>query len=107
MEKFLKEYVKNPSFREGLKISDKCNIDLVPLAQGEYNVNYSFSHPESGKKLLLRVNTGSQMHLDDQIGYEFSALKELENSGRTPKAYYLDSANNILVMEWLTVDSES
>ena len=101
MKDFLKQYIKSEIFTNSLKIPSGSNIDLVPLAQGEYNVNYSFTHPESGKKLLLRVNTGSQMHLDDQIGYEFSALKELENSGRTPKAYFLDSANNILVMEWL------
>ena len=101
MEKFLNEYVKSPSFREGLKISENSNIELVPLGQGEYNVNYSFVHPHTGQKLLIRKNTGSQLHLADQIGYEFSALKDLEISGRTPKAYYCDSENSILVMEWL------
>ena len=74
--------------------------DFTPLGQGEYNVNYTFDHPD-GRKLVLRINRGSQMHLADQIGYEFSALKALENSGRTPKALFCDSAHHCLVMEHL------
>ena len=35
--------------------------------EGEYNVNYSFRHPETGQRLVLRLNTGSQMHLEHQI----------------------------------------
>ena len=57
------------------------------LAQGEYNRNYTFIHPITGKKLVLRINFGSQMHLKDQIIYEYKALKLLENSGRTPKSH--------------------
>ena len=79
-------------------------LDAVPeftlLGQGEYNVNYTFDHPD-GRRLVLRINRGSQMHLPDQIGYEFSALKALEASGRTPKALFCDSAHNCLVMEHL------
>ena len=41
------------------------------------------------------------MHLDDQIGYEFNALRALEQSGRTPKALFCDSGRNCLVMEHL------
>ena len=74
--------------------------DFTPLGQGEYNVNYTFDHPD-GRKLVLRINRGSQMHLADQIGYEFSSLKALENSGRTPKALFCDSAHHCLVMEHL------
>ncbi len=101
MEKFLSEYVNSPAFKDSMEIAQNSHIELVPLGQGEYNVNYSFIHPETGKKLVLRHNTGSQLHLDDQIGYEFSALRDLEPSGRTPKAYFCDSGNNLLVMEWL------
>ncbi len=105
-KKLLEQYTKSPVFTETLKISQNSNIELVPLGQGEYNVNYSFFHPESGKRLLLRVNTGSQLHLDDQIEYEFSALQNLYPSGRTPKAYFCDNSRSILphgamVMEWL------
>lgn len=41
---------------------------------------------------LLRVNKGSQMHLADQIGYEFAALRLLEPSGRTPRATFVDGS---------------
>ena len=74
--------------------------DFHPLGQGEYNTNYIFRHPD-GRKLVLRINTGSQMHLDDQIGYEFSALRALEPSGRTPRAIFCDPSMHCLVMEHL------
>ena len=32
----------------------------------------------TGKKLLLRVNCGSQMHLEHQIEYEAHALRLME-----------------------------
>jgi hypothetical protein len=76
------------------------------LAQGEYNVNYRFTHPADGRRLLLRVNCGSQMHLEDQIGYEYRALKMLEITGRTPRVFYVDGSkkyldHGVLVMEEL------
>ena len=74
--------------------------DFIPLGQGEYNVNYAFDHPD-GRKLVLRINRGSQMHLPDQIEYEFHALKALEESGRTPRAIFCDTSMNCLVMERL------
>lgn len=105
-KKLLVQYTKSPVFTEALKISQNSNIELVPLGQGEYNVNYIFSHPGTGKRLLLRINTGSQLHLDDQIEYEFSALQNLYSSGRTPKAYFCDNSRSliphgVMVMEWL------
>ena len=55
---------------------------------------------------MLRVNCGSQMHLENQIQYEYEALKLLESSGRTPKVYYVDGSlsklsHGVLVMEYL------
>ena len=91
-------FLKSPAFLEPLGL--ETAPDFTPLGQGEYNINYTFSHPD-GRRLVLRINRGSQMHLDDQIGYEFSALKALEESGRTPKAIFCDRAHNCLVMEHL------
>lgn len=108
MERFtgLKEYIQTEEFKESLGIPHREEIECRLLAQGEYNVNYLFLHPVSGKRLVLRVNTASQMHLDDQIGYEYHALRLLEDSGRTPKALYVDGSRKkldagILVMEFL------
>ena len=92
------EFLKSPAFLEPLGL--EAVPDFAPLGQGEYNVNYTFDHPD-GRKLVLRINQGSQMHLDDQIGYEYNALKALEASGRTPKALFCDSTHNCLVMEHL------
>jgi aminoglycoside phosphotransferase (APT) family kinase protein len=83
-------------------ISRRAKLEF--LAQGEYNINYLISDGE--EKYVLRVNLGSQMHLDDQIGYEFSALKTLAPSGVTPRPFYLDNSKEkidygLLVMEYL------
>lgn len=100
------DYIKNPEYRLAMQLPDEVVEEYELLGHGEYNFNYIFTHPEWGKKLLLRVNTGSQMHLNRQIEYESHALKLLEGSGRTPKIYYVDgslkySKYGISVMEFL------
>lgn len=87
--------------REQMGIPQGVEVPFSKLGQGEYNVNYLFTHPVTGQQLVLRYNTGSQMGLADQIGYEFYALQLLCHSGRTPQPYYLDSQRRLLVMEYL------
>lgn len=99
-------YVKSPRYRNALSLPPDVTETYTLLAQGEYNRNYVWTHPVSGKKLLLRINFGSQMHLADQIGYEYHALSLLEQSGRTPHAYYVDGSRaelseGVMVMEFL------
>ena len=98
--------IKSREYREGLGLPDNVEEKYEMLAAGEYNVNLSFIHPVTGKKLVLRINQGSQMHLDNQIEYEANTLHLLQNSGRTPKLYYVDGSKKyldkgILVMEYL------
>jgi aminoglycoside phosphotransferase (APT) family kinase protein len=60
------------------------------LARGEYNLNYLV---RAGKeKVVFRVNMGTQIDRDDQIQYEFAALKLLEGSGVTPIPYFVDDS---------------
>ncbi len=104
--KGLKEYAKGAAYRDALGIPADAQVLYEPLAQGEYNINYMFRHPSTGKRLVLRVNTGSQMHLENQIEYEYHALKLLESSGRTPVPVYVDGSKKyldygVLVMEFL------
>lgn len=104
--KGLKEYVAWEPYRKALGLPGEVTEQYRLLAQGEYNRNYLFTHPVTGKKLLLRVNCGSQMHLENQIQYEYDTLKLLENFGRTPRAYYADGSlkklpHGVLVMEFL------
>lgn len=102
----LQAYLQSKAFLHPLGLPAGTTLNISPLGQGEYNQNFLFIHPLTGQKLVLRINTGSQMHLDNQIEYEFSALKNLEPSGRTPKAFFYDNTRLILphgtlVMEWL------
>ncbi len=102
----LKEYVASKEYRKALGLPEVITEEYRMLAQGEYNRNYVFCHPVSGQKLVLRINFGSQMHLKDQIGYEYQALKLLAGSGRTPRPLYVDGSRRnlpygVMVMEFL------
>ena len=108
--KGLKEYVETISYKEGIGIpkalAEKTRITYHPLAQGEYNINFWFVHPLTGQKMVLRVNTGSQMHLEHQIEYEYHALDVLQESGRTPRPVFVDGRKEqlpygVMVMEFL------
>jgi aminoglycoside phosphotransferase (APT) family kinase protein len=74
------------SVRMGIDLS--C-ATVSPLAQGEYNLNYLVSAP-GAPKLVLRVNVGTQIEREDQIYYEYQALRLLQESGVTPRPYYVD-----------------
>lgn len=63
-------------------ISQSENVKL--LGKGEYNSNYLIDD-----NYLIRIARGSQMHLDNQIEYEYNALQFLEKSNVTAKAYDL------------------
>ena len=63
----LEEYIKSEKYRERLGLPKEKTEEYRLLAQGEYNRNYVFTHPVTGQKLLLRVNFGSQMHLENQF----------------------------------------
>ncbi|NLK66404.1 MAG: DUF2064 domain-containing protein [Campylobacteraceae bacterium] len=78
--------------------------EISHLASGEYNSNFIFK--DGSKKRIFRVNHASQMELDEQISYEYKALKILESSGVTPKVYKLFEKspylpNGALTMEFL------
>ena len=91
-------FLNSEAFMAPLDIPEGTKLDFSVLGQGEYNLNYVFTHPVSGEKLVLRINTGSQMHLEDQISYEFSALEGLAVSGRTPKPIACFPERGMLVM---------
>ena len=63
-------------------ISQSENVKL--LGKGEYNSNYLIDDD-----YLIRIARGSQMNLDNQIEYEYNALKFLEKSNVTAKVYDL------------------
>ena len=106
MTEGLRGYVETEGYRRALGLPAEVQEEYTLLAQGEYNRNYVFTHPVTGERLVLRINFGSQMHLDHQIEYEYNALKLLEESGRTPRPFYVDGSlkdftNGVMVMEYL------
>lgn len=106
MKETIAELINSPEYRNALGLPDADEEEYRLLARGEYNINYLFTHPVTGKELLLRVNAGSQMHLDRQIEYESHALELLKGCGRTPEVLYTDGSKRyidrgILVMEYL------
>lgn len=89
--KGLNEYVKNEKYRKALNLPNEQEEEYTMLAQ-ESIILITASRIQRQEKLLLRVNCGSQMHLENQIGYECHALQLLEASGRTPKVLYVDGS---------------
>ncbi len=102
----LEEYIRQPHYRKGMGLPEEVTEEYHMLAQGEYNRNYWFIHPATGKKMVFRINYGSQMHLSNQIEYEYKALELLKESGRTPAPVYVDGSftymeQGVMVMEYL------
>lgn len=97
------KYVQSRQWRDICGISEE-DFKVLPLARGEYNLNYLLRGKE--KSLVFRVNMGTQIDRDDQIIYEFKTLKLLQNSGVTPVPCYVDDSRNLLdrgicIMEYL------
>jgi fructosamine-3-kinase len=105
MQKINLNNIKNNSdFRERFGMDE--TDEFVLLGHGEYNINYIFNSKTYNKKLVLRIATASQMHLENQITYEFKALDLLKNTSVTPKPIYFDDSKllipyGFLVMEYL------
>ena len=106
MDAALQQYISSRVYREALGLPEGTSEEYRLLAQGEYNRNYAFIHPVTGRELVLRVNHGSQMHLDHQIEYEANALRHIAASGRTPSVIFADGSEaapggGVLVMDKL------
>ena len=98
------QYLNSVEFKKKMSIPNESHVNYQFLAQGEYNLNLLFSHPVTSIKYVLRLNYGSQMHLTNQITYEYQALKLLESSRRTPKAYFVDESKTYLDKDALVMD---
>lgn len=87
---------RSRAFREELSIPKGAAVDLAPLGQGEHNANFTFAHPSSGVRYVLRVNYASQLGLDNQVAYEATALRALEPCGRAPKVLLCDDSREAI-----------
>jgi aminoglycoside phosphotransferase (APT) family kinase protein len=82
----------NVELRRAIGASASALLEPHCLGAGEHNVNYWFREPGSGRKYVLRVNVAAQPFHDNQVAYEFAALRALEESGCTPKPVFLDDS---------------
>lgn len=92
VNRYLKE---NDDLRHALDIAEDVKLVARPLGKGEHNENYLFTEPDTSRAFVLRVNVLPQPFHDNQVAYEFAALKELEPSGCTPKPLYLDDSDEL------------
>ncbi|MGM0369568.1 MAG: aminoglycoside phosphotransferase family protein [Bacillota bacterium] len=98
--KRVESYVQQQRFIEQLDFNQQPSVSF--LAQGEYNLNFLVE--TDNKKVVLRLNTGSQMNLDNQIKYEYNALEYLEESGVTPQPLFLDDSQSELPLGMLVMN---
>jgi aminoglycoside phosphotransferase (APT) family kinase protein len=90
---------------------DQGWVDAEPqvrfLAAGEYNRNFLVE--SGGRRLVFRINHGSQLGLADQIGYEYNVLRCVAPSGVTPRPLCVHAGpepfgGGVMLMEWLPGD---
>ena len=87
IERYLNE---NASLKRAVGIDEHAELRPRHLGQGEHNLNYRFDDPATGRAFVLRVNVASQPFHENQVAYEFGALRALAPCGRTPQPLYLD-----------------
>jgi aminoglycoside phosphotransferase (APT) family kinase protein len=100
----VESYLKEDPLRDIPGWDPTAPFETLPLAQGEYNLNYIVQ--QAGRRWVLRVNIGSQIQRDDQIVYEYNALCLLAGTGVTPHPYAVDDSREplpygVLAMSYL------
>lgn len=87
----LESVVLSPRFREFAGFPSNYSEKYEFLASGEYNMNFLVTVDGWEKSLVLRVERGSQLGLENQIAYEINALMCLHISARTPVVIVADT----------------
>ncbi len=102
----VRDYLKQKCLKEVPEMAFLAGQDFTvsPLAKGEYNLNYLLISEKN--QLVFRVNMGTQINRDDQVVYEYKALQLLQQSGVTPKPFFVDDSRSLIdrgisIMEYL------
>jgi aminoglycoside phosphotransferase (APT) family kinase protein len=100
----IRDYLENGNW-EDVPVMKGLKFEVYPLARGEYNLNYLIV--SNSRKLVFRVNIGTQINRDDQILYEYKALELLKYSGVTPRPHFVDDSRRffdrgILIMDYIS-----
>jgi aminoglycoside phosphotransferase (APT) family kinase protein len=83
-------YMDTPERRTHLGFAADAPLTISVLAQGEYNLNYLVAC--GARRVVARINTGTQTAQSDQIGYEYRALEFLRPAGIAPEPFLLDNS---------------
>src|SRR5438105_8730097 len=86
----VRTYLDRPERRARIGFGPDDPLEITILAQGEYNLNYLVASGE--RRVVARINTGTQIGAGDQIGYEYRALEFLRPAGIAPTPYLLDNS---------------
>ena len=97
MEKLIRDFLLDRAWVDG-------EPEVSFLAAGEYNQNYLVRCAQ--QRRVFRINRGSQLGLDDQIGYEFRVLRCVAPSGVTPRPLRVHAdpepfGGGVMLMEFL------
>ena len=82
----------NEALHEALETNAGDCSDLHPLGEGEHNLNFWFCDAVTDRKFVLRINVAAQPFHQNQVRYEYEALRALEPSGRAPQPFYVDDS---------------
>lgn len=101
-KKIIQEYVVKEKLWELFPLEKNFQVSF--LAQGEYNKNYILA--DKYHTYVFRINFGSQIVTNSQIDYEFQTLKCIQESGVTPRVFFVDGSKKnfsqgVLIMEFL------
>ncbi len=97
-DKRIAEFVRNGGLDPVLGGGEKS---VSFLAAGEYNRNYKVT---ANADYVLRLNTGSQIPVENQIAYEYESLRVLEESGVTPRVFAMDRSRVEWPFDWLLME---
>lgn len=96
---YLLESIRDIDTIHDLVIAEFDNDKIIELGSGEYNLNYRLENK------VIRINLASQIGLgDQQLKYEYDALKTLENSEVTPKPYDYYEKGKYLPKSFMTME---
>lgn len=96
---YLLEPIRDIDTIHDLVIAEFNNDKVSELGNGEYNLNYRLDDK------VIRINLASQIGLgDQQLKYEYDALRTLENSEVTPKPYDYYEKGKYLPKSFMTME---
>ena len=87
-----------------LDVESIDSVDVFEMIPGSYNLNFHIKVNQ--RELIFRINIEPQSGLSQQVKYEFTVLKFLQNHRLAPKAYHFDDNRQdfdfaILIEEYL------